>query len=238
MSLVRSIWTTMARPPTVAILALLGLVLSLALAPGAPAARARHALPSDPTPGWTQTRDAPRIMDTPENLQMAFTNELNARQRYLAYAARAEAEKYPAVARLFRACAAAESIHARRDVQAIAMTGQPARAVLERVWCGTTDENLLAAIGSERYEAEVWYPALLERARSDRRPMAVRSLALALGTEREHVRLLEDARARLAQRPVAVVLYVCPYCGRTTDAPEYRKCPGCFTSAARFLRPA
>lgn len=238
MSLARWGWTPKRRPPTLAIVVALGLVLSVSLAVSAPAGPAKAKQAAEPAETWVQTRDAPVIKDTPANLQAAFTNEMNARERYLAYARQADAEQYPAVARLFRACAKAESIHARRDVQAIALTGQPARALLDRVTCGTTAENLQAAIGSETYEIESWYPALIERARADRQSMAVRSLTLALATERGHVRMMKAALENLEQRPVAGTIYVCPYCGRTTDTLQYRKCPGCYTSAAHFLRPA
>jgi rubrerythrin len=189
-------------------------------------------------PAWTQTHDPPEVRDTPANLQAMFGNEMNARETYLAYGTQAEAEGFPAIGRIFRALARAESIHARRTVQAIALTGQPARAVMERIELGMTSTNLERAISGERYEAEVLYPAYLERAKADRQPAAVRALTLAMATERQHVRLLEQGLAHLEERPVAATIYVCPGCGRTTEVIEHRKCPGCYTSASRFLRPA
>lgn len=192
--------------------------------------------PAGPT--WTITRDAPEVLDTEANLQQAFSGEMNARERYLASARQAEDEGYPAIGRIFRALAVAESIHARRTVQAIAVHRVPARALLDRIEVGTTAENLSRAIADETFEAEVVYPAYIERARRDRQPMAVRSLTLALATEREHVRILEQGLAHLGERPAAAVIHVCPYCGRTTDTLDFRKCPGCYTPASRFLRPA
>lgn len=234
MTLVRKGRSAGVLPVAVAACFALGLGLLAAGARGDPGRKANPA-PAEPT--WTQARDAPEIRDTPTNLQAAFAGEMNAREGYLAYAKQADAEQYPAIARLFRAFAKAESIHARRTVQAIAMTGQPARAVLDRVNVGMTADNLRAAIADEKYEAEVLYPALIERARADRASMAVRSLTLALATERGHVRLLEKGLEHLEERPVAGTIYVCPYCGRTTDTLDFRKCPGCYTSAGRFLRP-
>ncbi len=223
------------RPAATAAILALAVLLPAAVAAGGHAKAPKAATPE---PTWTQTRDAPEIKDTAANLQAAFANEMNARESYLAYAKQAEAEGYPAVARVFRACAKAESIHARRTVQAIAMTGQPARAMLDRVNLGMTVDNLRNAISGETYERDVLYPALIARAKTDHQPMAVRSLTLALGTERQHVRLMENALEHLDERPVAATIWVCPYCGRTTDTLEYRKCPGCFTSTSRFLRPA
>ena len=222
------------RPPGLAILVALALLAALADSAAAP----RRTLPTEPPlPEWTQVPDAPDVRDTPTNLQAAFTNEMNAYARYSGYERQAAAEGLPAIARLFRACAVAESIHARRDVQAIALTGQPARALLERLVVGTTAQNLETAIGCERYEAEQWYPALRARALADHLPMAVRSLTLALGTERGHLALLERARASLAGAPLAGAYVVCPYCGRTSVAPPETCCPGCYTAAGRFLRP-
>lgn len=235
MTLVREERTPVRRPAAVAVILALG---SLLLAANAGSDPARAPKPVPPEPTWTQTRDAPEIKDTAANLQAVFTNEMNARESYLAYAKQAEAESYPAVAKLFRACAKAESIHARRTVQAIALTGMPARALLDRVDLGMTADNLRNALEGERYEMDVFYPALIARAKADHQSMAVRSLTLALGTEREHVRLMQNALDHLEERPVAATIYVCPWCGRTTDTLDFRKCPGCFTSASRFLRPA
>lgn len=223
------------RPVAVGVLVALGAIFLIAVAVGAPR---RGAAPAPPEPVATMTRDLPEIRDTPTNLQAAFTNEMNARERYLLFAQAADAESYPAVARLFRACAKAESIHARRAVQAIAMTGQPARAMLERITVGTTQDNLRAAMSAEQYEIDLWYPALIQRARADHMPVAMRSLTLSLATERQHVALLAHALEHLEERPVAGTIYVCPFCGRTVEKVEYRKCPGCYTAASHFLRPA
>lgn len=221
-------------PPVAAVVALL-MCLGAAGAGGDPG-KAPKPAPAEST--WTQTHDAPEVRDTPANLQAMFGGEMNARETYLAYAKQAEAERFPAIGRIFRALARAESVHARRTVQAIALTGQPARAVMERIDLGMTADNLERAISGERYEAEVLYPAWLERARAERQPMAVRALTLALATERQHVQLLERGLEHLEERPAAAVIYVCPGCGRTTEILDTRKCPGCYTSATRFLRPA
>jgi len=222
-------------PAAMGVCVALGLVLGVA-GTGEGARQRKTPPPAEPT--WTITRDAPEVLDTPANLQRAFSDEMNARERYLASAQQADGEGHPAIGRIFRALALAESVHARRTVQAIAVHRVPARALLDRIEVGTTAENLARAIADEKFEAEVVYPAYLERARQDREPAAVRSLTLALATERQHIRMLEQGLARLGEHPAAVTIYVCPYCGRTTDTLEFRKCPGCYTPASRFLRPA
>lgn len=176
------------------------------------------------------------VRDTPTNLETAFTGEMNAKQRYVAFAECADREGYPGVARLFRACARAEQMHANEHVHAIAWTGGEARAVLERLVVGTTAENLKAAIETENYEVTRFYPLLLERARSDHATKAVRSLTFALSAEREHVRLLSTALATLDQRPHTDPIYVCSFCGKTVEGLSFRKCPNCFTNAKRFMR--
>jgi rubrerythrin len=179
---------------------------------------------------------APEILDTPHNLQTAFTNELNAKQRYDAAAKKADFEGYPAVARLFRACGAAEKIHADRHVEAIAWGGGQAKAILERLWIGTTAENLRTAIDLENYEARELYPAMIARARADRQSQAVRSMTYALATERAHAQLLQSALDHLDRRAAVPNLYVCPCCGMTVESLSFKKCPNCFTSARRFTK--
>jgi rubrerythrin len=200
---------------------------------GAPAGR------SKPAPEPAQATPAPPdVRDTPANLQLAFAAEVNARERYAAAAKQADREGYPAVAQVFRACARAEQVHADRHVQAIASVGGSARAVLDRPSTGTTAENLKAAIDREIYEATQFYPPLLERARAEGQPMAVRSMTFALSAEREHVRLLTAALETLGSPAPARTAYVCPFCGKTTETLDFRKCPNCFTAAGKFFRVA
>jgi len=176
------------------------------------------------------------VGDTRTNLQTAFDNEINAKERYIAAAKQADREGYPYVAQLFRACARAEQVHADRHVHAIAASGGEARALLQRLSAGTTAENLRVSIDLETYEATRLYPALLERARAEHLTEAVRSINFALATEREHVRLLTTAQQTFDHRLAARTFYVCPLCGWTVESPDARKCPNCFTSARRFIR--
>ena len=168
------------------------------------------------------------------NLDAVFTNELNMRERYLACARQADAEGFAAVARLFRACARSEQIHADRHVQAIAWMGGEAKAMLGQLGIAGTADNLRTAIELERYESTELYPALIARARTDRQAMAVRSMTFALAAEREHLALLTEALTRLEQRPAAPAFHVCSYCGKTVTVLDSRKCPHCFTPASRF----
>lgn len=92
------------------------------------------------------------------------------------------------------------------------------------------------AIDLEAYEATRWYPALLEKARAQGLPAAVRSINFALAAEREHVRLLTAAQQTLDQRLAVQTLVVCPMCGRTVETPDAKRRPNCFTSARKLVR--
>jgi len=214
---------------TIAIL-ITGVALSAAIA----ASRGKTAAAPPPAPAGPAP---PPIGDTGANLQVVFETEVNARQHYLLAARIADFENYPAVARLFRACAAAEQVHADRAVQAIAWTsGAEAHAALGRPIGGTTRELLEMAIADEQYQVEQFYPPLIARARAEHRAMAVRSLVFALATERQHQRLLSAAQAGLTLGASGTPLFVCPYCGRTVERVDFTKCPNCFTPASKFIR--
>lgn len=211
-------------------------VLSLPIVGLAAALATGAASPPPPAVPGSQV-PPPVVRDTGANLQVAFNDEVNVRQRYEAAAKQAEREGQPGVARLFRACARSEDVHADRHAQAIAWTnGAEARAVLERPVAGSTADHLRAAIEREQYEVEQFYPPLLQRAREDRQPMAVRSLTFALAAEREHVQLLRTAMETPESAAGVSAYFICPYCGKTVERVDFEKCPNCFTPARRFVR--
>src|SRR5512146_2268861 len=91
---------------------------------------------------------------TPENLQAAFAGESQANRKYLAFAKKADQEGYPQIAKLFRAAAAAETIHAHNHFNAL--NGVQ-----------STAENLKAAIEGENYEVVSMYPCMIEDAQAE-----------------------------------------------------------------------
>ena len=153
---------------------------------------------------------------TEENLKAAFAGESQASQKYLAFSAKAEAEGYPNVGRLFRAVAYAESMHARNHLSALGGIG------------GTAD-NLRAAWGGETFEIDEMYPAYVEVARLQGDKQAFKSMHWALKAEMDHKRMYAEAREKvlaggdIAAQPVSV----CLVCGHTVigDVPD--KCPVC-----------
>jgi rubrerythrin len=158
-----------------------------------------------------------------ENLKTAFAGESQANRKYTAFAKRADEEGHPQIAKLFRAAAAAETVHALNHLRA--MEGVK-----------TTAENLQAAIAGENYEVVTMYPTMLSEATAEQDKRAGRSFDYALQTEKVHEELYRKAAALLEKGKDApdVTYYICPICGFTHEGPVDGKCPVCNTPAERF----
>jgi len=91
---------------------------------------------------------------TEKNLLSAFAGESQANRRYLAFAKQADKEAYPQVARLFRAAAEAETVHAHAHLRALGGVTSAA-------------ENLREAISGETHEFTKMYPAMIEHAKDE-----------------------------------------------------------------------
>ena len=226
------------RAVALGVLGLLAIAIALAALVERAEGTAPKKAPATPAPAPPETAIVRSAIspETPANLQTAFTNEMNAKQRYIAFAKVADRDGYPGVASLFRACAQAEDVHASRHVHAIAYTGEAAQAKLERVAVGTTEENLKVSIGNEDYEANTFYPEVMARARAAGESEAVRSVNLALAAEREHAKLLTAALEHLNTHAPVHTYFVCPYCGKTVESLSFEKCPNCFTKAGKFIK--
>ncbi len=162
-------------------------------------------------------------MPTLDNLQDAFAGESQANRKYLAFAAQAEKDGFSQVAKLFRAAAEAETIHALAHLKA--MGG-----------IKTTLENLEAAVEGERFEYQEMYPPYLAEAESAGEKAAVRSFNHALGAEEVHCNLYKQALAavKAGKDLDNLKIYLCPYCGNLEigEAPE--SCAICGAPAAKF----
>jgi len=162
-------------------------------------------------------------MTTKENLAEAFAGESQANRKYLAFAKQAEVDGFPQVARLFRAAAHAETVHAHAHLRAMGGIKK-------------TVENLQSAIEGEGFEFQTMYPPYLEEAKREGDRMAEVSFRNALAVEEIHHDLYQEALTAaqggtdLAARPV----YVCEICGNTVydEAPD--KCPVCQVPKDRF----
>jgi rubrerythrin len=159
---------------------------------------------------------------TDQNLQDAFAGESQANRKYLAFARQAEDEGYAQVARLFRAAAAAETIHAHNHLKG--MKGVK-----------STKENLMAAISGESYEFQKMYPQMITDAKAEGQDYALRSFSLANEVEKIHAALYQKALESLGQNTV-VDYYVCSVCGYTAEGEAPDDCPVCKAKKKAFRK--
>ncbi|MFP4055723.1 MAG: rubrerythrin family protein [Candidatus Brocadiia bacterium] len=162
-------------------------------------------------------------MSTSENLKEAFAGESQANRKYLAFAKKADQEGYAQVARLFRAAAAAETVHAHAHLDVMGGVQD-------------TAANLQAAIAGEGAEFQEMYPAFVEEAKSEGNERARESFEYAMAVEEIHHGLYTeaakavDAGSDLPPRS----LFVCRCCGNTVyDAPP-EECPVCGSPRSWF----
>jgi len=153
---------------------------------------------------------------TDENLQAAFAGESQANRRYLAFAKKAEEEGYPQIAKLFRAAAAAETIHAHNYLKVMGVVG-------------STEVNLKAAIAGEHEEFTRMYPEFIKQADAEGAKEAREFMSYASMVEKTHHQLLQSALAKLrADAKFADYdYYICSYCGQTVAGEPLEVCPTC-----------
>ncbi len=173
---------------------------------------------------------------TLDNLQAAYNGESNARAKYLAFAQKAETDGYPSVAKLFRAAAQAEEVHANNHAVVMRKLQAQPKADIKTPEVKATADNLKAAIEGETYERDKMYPQFIEVARQAGNTDAVRTFNLAKTAEAEHAKLYTGASEQLPNLKgvTNVTYYVCPVCGFTTTTLPKEKCPSCFTPKDKF----
>jgi rubrerythrin len=166
-------------------------------------------------------------MATTENLQEAFAGESQANRKYLAFAKKADSEGYAQIARLFRAAAEAETVHAHAHL---------------RVMKGVKDtaDNLRAAIEGEGFEFEEMYPKFLAEAEKEKKQGAAISFGNALAVERIHHGLYKEALESLdsGKDLPETPIFVCDVCGNTVMGDPPDRCPVCNSPKQRFFEVA
>lgn len=153
---------------------------------------------------------------TNENLQFAFAGESQANRKYLFFADKAEEEGCKQIARLFRAAADAETVHARNHFR-----------VMQGI--RPTKDNLLTAVSGENHEFTEMYPMFMKQAEIEGEDKASNSFDLANQVERIHHGLFETALSMLekGQAMDEKPFYVCQVCGNTVEGEAREKCPVC-----------
>ncbi|RPI99415.1 MAG: rubrerythrin family protein [Deltaproteobacteria bacterium] len=156
-------------------------------------------------------------------LKEAFAGESQANRKYLAFAAKADQEGYPQVARLFRAAADAETIHAHNHLRAL--NG-----------IRSTKENLQEAIAGETHEFKKMYPEMIEGARAEGNKTAEKSFNYANEVEKIHAQLYQGLSDNLGRSQEGYSYYVCPVCGNTVEKQAPETCPICGTKGSMFKK--
>lgn len=161
---------------------------------------------------------------TLDHLLAAFAGESQANRRYLAFAKKADEDGFPQVARLFRAAAAAETVHALTHLRTAGMVK-------------STAENLQEAISGENYESTVMYPEFVKDAEEEGAKKAITSFKWAWEAEKVHEALYREALAALNEKKEDEYdYYVCPVCGFTEKRSAPERCPVCNTPGSKFER--
>lgn len=165
------------------------------------------------------------MSNTQENLQSAFAGESQANRRYLFFAEKADKEGLPQIARLFRAAAEAETVHARNHLEVVG-------------GIAITKDNLKTAASGENYEFVKMYPGFIEQAKSEKNKRAEISFTNANAVEQIHYRLYQEALKAVegGQKLKDEPYFVCPVCGNTVAGVAPQKCPICATAGSKFKR--
>ena len=162
---------------------------------------------------------------TQENLAIAFAGESQANRKYLAFAIQAEKEGYPVIAKLFRAAAEAETVHAMGHLRNMGGVG-------------STEENLRAAFEGETYEHTQMYPPMVAQAEKEKHK-GLGMLRFAEQAEKFHAELyakaIEAAKAKKDLEDMEI--WYCPVCGYIEyGKPGVERCPICNTPREKFVK--
>ena len=160
---------------------------------------------------------------TQQNLYEAFVGEAKAHRRLLAYARRADQEGYPDVARLFRAVAYAEGVHADASLR-----------LLGETVVRSTEENLQASFERETTVSDITYPRFIQEANEEDRRWAARIFTYARDAEESHAALYKGAIGCML-REEACAYHVCDVCGLVVEGDAPRQCPICGAKREKFV---
>ncbi len=163
---------------------------------------------------------------TEEFLNSAFAGESMAHMKYLIFAEIAEKEGFPNIARLFRAIAFAEFVHAKNHLNALGKVKD-------------TANNLETAYQGESFEIEEMYPAYKAVAELQEERQAIRSMNYALEAEKIHKAMYSEAKESAEKKKEDIKIgdiYICPVCGYTVEGEAPDRCPVCNVPKDKFVK--
>lgn len=162
------------------------------------------------------------MSNTNKNLAAAFAGESQANRKYLAFAKQADLEGHKQAAKLFRAAAEAETIHAHTHLKNMGMIK-------------STEENLKAAIAGENYEYQEMYPGFIKEAEAEEQAAALRGFKMANGAEEVHAKLYQKVYDTLGQKE-EYDYYLCTICGNIAEKAVPESCEICRAKAQAFVK--
>lgn len=167
------------------------------------------------------------MVKTVDNLKNAIAGESQANRRYLAFARKADEDGFSQVAKLFRAAAEAETVHALNHLR---IAGD----------VRSTAENLEGAVAGETFEYKKMYPEYIAAAKQEKNQQATWSFDVANRVEEVHAGLFSNAVQALKNNKhlAQVDYYVCGVCGNTVEGEAPEKCPICGSPKSRFFKVA
>ena len=174
---------------------------------------------------------------TAANLRNAYGGESMAHMRYGIWGDKAEKDGYPNVARLFRAIASAETVHATSHFRELGSDLGDALCASGGVFgLGSTSQNLQGGINGETFEITEMYPVYFESARFQQERGAERSFLFALSGEKTHAELFEKAKGHVdAGKDVELgPVQICSICGWAHEGEAPDKCPICGAGRDKF----
>ena len=174
---------------------------------------------------------------TAANLRSAFGGESMAHMRYKAWGAKAAADGFPNVGRLFTAISYAEQVHATNHFKAMADEGGAHLVVSGGGFgLGSTSANLAGAIEGETFEIEEMYPAYMAVARAQGEKAAIQSIHYAVSAEKYHAALYAEAKKAVdAGHDMKLgPVQICGVCGHTVEGDAPDKCLICGAARDQF----
>ena len=158
---------------------------------------------------------------TLNNLRVGFSAESQAHLRNLVFAMKADQEGYPQVARLFRANAEAESVHAFNHLRLLGGVSD-------------TQDNLVSAFERENLAAGT-YPQFIREANEEGNASVATVLGYSRDVEKGHAKLYRKAQAHMMAEE-ETEYYVCQVCGHVSDGVLPDVCPVCGAPGEKFRK--
>ena len=163
---------------------------------------------------------------TEKFLNEAFAGESMAHMKYLIYAEVAEKKGYDNLARMFKAIAYAEFVHAKNHAKNVGLVKE-------------VSDNIDKCIEGENFEVDEMYPVYKATAEIQNEKKAKTGFHYALEAEKIHEKMYERAKEHAEKEEDMDIgeIYICPVCGYTHykgELPDH--CPVCGVKNERFKK--